>query len=431
MSSSPAEILPRILFGISVIFFAVLYGMWAWDKQWFPANMVVTALVAWKDITEDPDAKLMTLREQSPVQELPVHTELMQPGNTLITAKDRVLKAAVLDAAGQPIQEWAIDFHKLWPDADHVPKRLVPKGKPGTHIHGAAVLDNGDLVFNFEFLGMLRLNPCNEVVWRLPYMSHHSLHIDDEGMIWASGRRVRGKASDEFPRYKPPFYDPTIIKVSPDGEMLLEKSVMRLIKDNGLNGILYPEGGSQQEALDTLHLNDVETYDQRDVAGVFEYGDVMISLRHASTVLVFDKDWNVKQRWSAHFTHQHDPDFIGPDTVSVYDNNTTFEKDELPSSKIIVKNFKTGQQDVRFEGTEELQFYSRIMGKHQWLPNGNILVAESTNGRAFELTPDGQLAWQYLHINSSGRRDILEQVERLPVKFDTEFFASARAACGG
>lgn len=42
-------------------------------------------------------------------------------------------------------------------------------------------------------------------------------------------------------------------------------------------------------------------------------------------------------------------------------------------------------------------FYSRIMGLTQRLPNGNTLIGKSTSGNLFQVTPDGKLVWQYVY----------------------------------
>ena len=42
-------------------------------------------------------------------------------------------------------------------------------------------------------------------------------------------------------------------------------------------------------------------------------------------------------------------------------------------------------------------FYSRIMGSVQRLPNGNTLICDSTSGNLFQVTPDGKTVWQYVY----------------------------------
>ena len=433
MNFRPLDVLPLFFFGLSVVFFSVAYGMWAWEKQWFPAPWVKEARAAWQMLWENEDEKLVSADAAIQPEQIPVvKIQRMQPGLTLVTAKARILKAAVVDARGEAVQEWAIDWKTLWPNATHLPEKDIPKSQPGTHIHGAVVMANGDLVFNFEHLGMMRLNPCNEVVWRLPYRTHHSIHVDSDGNLWASGQRDRTEASSDYPNYKPPFIEPTIVKVSPDGELLLEKSVMQLLVDNQLNGLLYLQGTnsfSTETTGDTLHLNDVETFDLSTTGGAFAAGDVMISLRNVNTVLVFDRDWKLKYRWGSDFVRQHDPDFIDADRISLYDNNLIGAPADEQSSRILIRDMAADTQTTYFEGSPESGFFSFIMGKHQWLENGNLLIAETTNARAFELTPDGEVVWEYYHRDEKGKPNLLEEAQRLPALFTPEFFEERRLSC--
>jgi hypothetical protein len=57
------------------------------------------------------------------------------------------------------------------------------------------------------------------------------------------------------------------------------------------------------------------------------------------------------------------------------------------------------------------------MGKHQRLPNGNVLIAESGQGRAFEVTPEGKIVWEYINYIDPETVGFLEQVERLPADY--------------
>ena len=47
-------------------------------------------------------------------------------------------------------------------------------------------------------------------------------------------------------------------------------------------------------------------------------------------------------------------------------------------------------------------FYSRIMGSTQRLPNGNTLICDSTSGNLFQVTPDGKQVWKYLYPMDGG-----------------------------
>ena len=43
------------------------------------------------------------------------------------------------------------------------------------------------------------------------------------------------------------------------------------------------------------------------------------------------------------------------------------------------------------------RFFSYNMGSAQRLPNGNTLITESQYGRVFEVTPEGEIVWEFIH----------------------------------
>lgn len=371
-----------------------------------------------------------------------------QDGLTLITSinGEERLQAAVVELDGTSVQHWSVDWFALWPEADHLPEILRPQQQPGTHIHGAVVMDNGDLVFNFEYLGLMRLDVCGDVVWRLPYQTHHSIHRDEKtGNLWVSGRIYHEEPSPAFPNHAPPFSEPTVLEISPDGEILKEISVTGLLQKNDLDALLHIDvfehianKNPRSRAVatgDILHLNDVEIFPDHLAAGVFEPGDLMISLRNVHTVLVFDPETEeIVFQKSGGFVGQHDPDFIDGNRISVFDNASGINGDALASRIVTVSGEDPfAKPEIDYQGSEEAPFYTQIMGKHQWLDNGNLLLTESTGGRAFEVDGDGEIVWQYVNlIDDDGLVGMLDEAQRLPPRFDQAFFEERRRqSCGG
>jgi hypothetical protein len=68
------------------------------------------------------------------------------------------------------------------------------------------------------------------------------------------------------------------------------------------------------------------------------------------------------------------------------------------------------------------------------LPNGNVLVTESDNGRAFELSGDGEIVWEFYNPHRAGDRGeyvaTLFEVVRLPPDFPTGWAAAGTASPG-
>jgi len=51
------------------------------------------------------------------------------------------------------------------------------------------------------------------------------------------------------------------------------------------------------------------------------------------------------------------------------------------------------------------------------------------SGRAFEITRQGQIVWDYYNLVKKKQVGILEEAERLSPNFDAAFFEQARARC--
>jgi len=168
--------------------------------------------------------------------------------------------------------------------------------------------------------------------------------------------------------------------------------------------------------------------------GFFKSGDVMISLRDASTVFVFDRETEeIKFIATGQFVLQHDPDFIDSETISVFDNNSTGFPSWGPFSRIVTLSAAgrngTEKAEVYFEGTYEQPFYTDLAGKHQWLGNGNLLVTEFATGRAFEVNREGQIVWEYVNYVGDGMVGGITDVQRLPEEYAC-FFSENKVTSG-
>jgi len=164
---------------------------------------------------------------------------------------------------------------------------------------------------------------------------------------------------------------------------------------------------------------------------IFKAGDIMLSFRNVSGVIVFDPDTlEIKASTIGRFVHQHDPDFVDGSTITVLDNNNVTSDPRLQSSRIVEYSFKTGRERVLYSGAPGRPFYTDIMGKHQWLANGDLLVTEAMKGRAFEVNPRGQTVWEYRNVAQPGLRGLIDEAQRIsPDKLSVERLHQIVAAC--
>lgn len=416
----------RGFFALSVACLLFGYGVAVGRFQVFPYAFLEHAVRGALELAARTDAtRSFYYREiDYPIADASFTSDGACPGLSLVTqvAEEQQLEVKLLDMNQRPVHRWLIDWFAIWPDAEHVPAKRMPRSRPGTHVHGTVLMEDGDLVFNFEHLGLVRLDPAGEVVWRLPYQTHHSVHLHDDGNLWVCGQKAHPKRDPRFLNRVPPFSEYTVLEVSPDGDLLSEWSVADLLTRNGLPGLLYL-GNLNNQAVhlrpgqDALHLNDVEPFPNTFEEGFFTRGDVLVSLRNVNTVFVFNRDTGkIKFITTGPFVRQHDPDFVDGNRFSVFDNNHIAPESHGHQSRIVMVSAPEHTTEVVFEGNrEELPFYTDIMGKHQWLPNGNLLITESMRGRAFEIDRDGELVWQYVNALDDRTIGIVEEVQRLPL----------------
>lgn len=422
-----AEIFDRlagILFMIVVAFAIWTYGVVAHRNELFPYPQLRAVLVyakqGWDVIHGQirPEAGWFFYRRpaaavQASKTYLP---DAVSPEPVLVYGidEDRQMSVRILDNDGTVLHRWAVDIFSLWPDMEHVPERDRPKAHPGGEIHGLELTEEGDIVFNFEPVGLIRMNYCGATKWRLPAFTHHSVNrgaeggfiVAEEDYVEDPARRDKAGNLEIFREY--------VTFVTADGRIEERIPVNDLLLGNGLQGLYYlgehAPFGIRVSDNDVLHLNDAEAFPADMEPGVFGPGDILVSLRNLNTVIVFDQaNRKVKYVHTGSFVMQHDPDFINGNQISLVDNHSVVPSNmdrptrpEGVSSRIVILDARDDSERVFFAGSDEVPFFTDIMGKHQWLPNGNLLVTEARWGRVFELSPDSKLVWEYNNILSKG-----------------------------
>ncbi|MEP5091347.1 MAG: arylsulfotransferase family protein, partial [Paracoccaceae bacterium] len=351
----------------------------------------------------------------------------------------------IIDNQGSVLHSWILDLFKLWPDMSHIPPRNLPKADPGGEINGLEITRSGDIIFNFSPAGLMRLDFCGNVVWRLPINTHHSVQNDHDGGFIVLEQVLLSEPDQVDQDGSVEVFEENIIWVAQDGSVLDRISINDLLLENGFDGLYYLAAqdnfGIRFDRNDNLHTNDAEMFPPDMEEGYFGRGDVVVSMRNLNTILVFNMETRmVKYLHTGSMVMQHDPDFISGNEISVFDNHSVvgrfMYRDKRPenvSSRILLLDASNGTEKVFFEGRENTPFFTDIMGTHQWLPNGNVLITESRWGRVFELTPNAELAWEYNNILSTGVAEgllgVIFEGRRLPPEFNPEKLRSLAAAC--
>ena len=325
----------------------------------------------------------------------------IQSGVTLVTShwkdgEESYPGARLIDRYGNVLHEWRVNLDKIWSESPHTDHAAGSKTR-NPYIHGIWLLDNGDVVFNLEYLGLVRMNACSEVVWKLPYRTHHSVFQDSDGNFWVSGLKWVETPATEYWYLKPPFADETLLKVSSDGEILREIDVLKALYEGEYQGLLI----NNRNVKDITHLNDVEVLSKEMAPAFrsFEAGDLLISLRNINAVFVIDgKTEKIKWHLIHPLIRQHDPDFTPDGTILIYNNrdDSTVDGSLAGQSQILEVEPDTKTVTVKWPTSPEQEFYSGMGGKQQLLDNGNILITEPKAGRIIEISPGGDVVWSWV-----------------------------------
>jgi hypothetical protein len=402
------DLLGTLLFSIALLFLAFLAGSAVIAFRVFPANYILSAyesahnvLSGNNELSVDENHHLYPQRyAESGVTAFDANRA--QPGVNLITSywwQNNRWQPAIrlIDMQGNTLHQWTVKPDEIWPDSpysDHVAGEM---NRANNYIHGTWLMADGDIIFNVEYAGMVRMNSCSEVVWTLPYRTHHSIFRDDEGNFWAPGLNWRYAKDPDYIHPKPKFVDETMLQVSPEGEILREIFVLKSIYESGYGGLL----ADTFKSFDITHMNDVEilSADMAEQFPMFAPGDIMVSLRNISTVLVIDgKSEMIKWHLQHPLVRQHDPDFEADGNIVIYDNrdDMTQEGMRLGSTRLLRINPGTGEINDAYPINAMQEFYSQTGGKHQLLANGNRLITEAHGGRVFEIDAQGDEVWNWI-----------------------------------
>lgn len=430
--------LPKALFFCSLIIAIYSYGALSNSYSLFPYPQILEAIDSVKLVvkTFETNDVLYEDVEKARLQYDGQASDKVAEGLILVMGitNNKKNMIRVIDRSGNAVHELLIDWFDIWGESEgDFPHWRRPKSPPGALLHGIEVLPNGDYVVNFEHLSTMRIDLCGRVVWKLDNHAHHSVHLAEDGTIWVPAENYHPKNPTGHRNHFAPLHSWTLQRLTQDGEILETIPVINILRQNDFEGLLSLSSLSNTKTNvkgDTLHLNDIEIFPSNLRSSIFKPGDIMFSLRNINTVVVVDGvSHKVKFLTTGEFLRQHDPDFMDGDWISIFDNRNLKPSKGEQFSRIIEMNASTGERRTVVHGGKGVKFFTDIMGTHQRLPNGNILINSSTEGRLLETTSDGALVWSYDNKLSAKKNGRLTMGMVLPAHMNKAFFEQKTNLC--
>src|SRR2546422_252569 len=202
--------------------------------------------------------------------------------------------------------------------------------------------------------------------WKMPYSPGLSGYLTERGTLYYNGRYPEDNFLSRFP-----FKGGVALEADWSGKVLWE------VRHPGQHhdGVLLRNGLKE--------LPD---------------GDILASFRPTSTVIRISRKTS-KILWKLGpptVSGQHAPTPLANGNVLIFDNGTHRLDDSMPYSRVIEVNPATNEIVWKYQDSPAWNFFSPRMGNGQRLPNGNTLITESSFGRLFEVTREGEIVWEYV-----------------------------------
>jgi hypothetical protein len=128
-------------------------------------------------------------------------------------------------------------------------------------------------------------------------------------------------------------------------------------------------------------------------------GDILASYRPTSTVIRISRQTG-KILWKLGpptVAGQHAPTLLPNGNILIFDNGVHRLDDSVPYSRVIEVDPATNKIVWKYQDKPTWNFFSPRMGYAQRLPNGNTLITESSFGRVFEVSKEGEIVWEFVN----------------------------------
>lgn len=358
---------------------------------------------------------------------------------------DEETQARLIRRDGSVVRKWSLDYLEHFPDTGE--RACERASSLDVDVHGAHLTPRGELVFNYEYCGAVKLDRCGGVIWELAKPTHHSVVPAMSGGYWLVGQYQW--PGDEQPDRFPPFstaaqgqtiLEDTILKIGEDGEVLQEVSIPELMRENSLEALLTATGDDIR--LDTVnraelvHANKVAELPSEiaDAFPLFAAGDLVISMRDLNLVIVVDPAAKtVKWRQTGPWLRQHDPEFRPDGRISIFNNNvyrTAYDNyhtvlDTPFTTNIIAIDPATRETEVLFGEKPGQEMLAVIRGQHELLEDDGMLITEFDAGRVLEVDADGEILWEYVNAYDD---DFVGEVTNAAL-YPADYFTEDWTAC--
>jgi hypothetical protein len=299
-------------------------------------------------------------------------------------------EAVLMSMEGEVLRVWRMPFERALPGKS--PTLETP------FFRRAQLLDDGALLAIYQGGGMVKLSPSSEIVWAVDAGLYNDFHVARDGAIYAIAKEARS-----IPSIHPtePVLEDSIVLISAAGQIERRVSLLDCFLGSPYADLLHP----MPESGDIFHTNTVDLLEgeRGEIVPGLTPGAVLVSMREIDAIAVVDLDretvlWAQRGGWDA----QHQPELLDSGRILLFDN-----KGADGNSRVLELEPLSGEIVWEYRGEGDRPLASPEAGTAQRLANGNTLITESETGRAIEITPAGEIVWEFVSPHRGGQRNEL------------------------
>ena len=298
-------------------------------------------------------------------------------------------RAFLLDMKGNVVHEWSKD---------------IDLGHPWEFV---SLCQNGDLLVSIQDRKLARLDESSRIKWVRKLRCHHDLTEAPNGDIFALERSYGFTTVHGLPT---PVRDDRVVVLSPDGDVRAEFSIGALLRNSipisralhiwhwqltnlrtSVQLRMRSTSMFDKGFMDLLHTNTVTVIDHT-YNDVLKAGNVIVCCPMVDLIAVIDPyQQRVVWQWGPGTVQgPHNARAIANGHILIFDNGV-----QRHYSRVIELDPITNRIVWSYEDEHRERFFSPVCGGSQRLPNGNTMITDTVGGRVFEVTPDGELVWEF------------------------------------
>jgi len=333
------------------------------------------------------------------------------PGVNLIVS-GHAPEALLMDMEGRALHRWAKAFADVWPEDERA------ADENGAHYWSHATPGpDGTLLAIYDGLGLVKLDSDSGLVWSYRGRVHDAICPTEDGAFCTLERvdvspdgegGLAGGTAD------------VITFLSAEGEVVRRIPLLEALGNSPYAPLLKrePAGGALLRANAVRPLGDALSNE----SPAFAAGNLVVSLPDIQAVAVVDSEteevvWALAGLWRS----MSGPVLLENGNMLIFVDDVGGHESDRTASEVRELDPFTQQTVWAYPGDATRPLQSASGGACQRLGNGNTLISESDGGRAIEVTPAGDIVWEFLNPHKAGSDGELvaaiPELLRLPASF--------------